>query len=158
MSRLIALLSLFCMVALGCQHTKPITPPVATVLSVVVTQQTQDGARLEILLGVANPNLVPLPLVHAQYAVTVDGQGPFPFTDRPHRTAPAGVAQQGSHVGQQTVRLPVAITWKERPLRGATYRVVGAIHYDTPTSFPRVVTGPVTSLPAVAFDRTGVLE
>lgn len=142
----------------SCRSVKRITPPSARVLGVTLVEQTPYGARLDIVVGLANPNLIALPLANCDYAITIDGVGSYWFSDRPHRTLPAGLKSGGSRVGLQKLRLPVAIDYEGDDLTGAAFKVHGAVVYTPPGEVQKLLMESNLALPSVEFFGTGRVQ
>jgi len=142
----------------GCHGRVKSSPPLVQVLSVNVVEQTKQGARLDVRIGVENPSLVALPLIRAQYTVTIEAAGTFTLTDQLNRTVPAGVENGGSPVGRQIVNLPVAITLSsDWPVSGS-YIVQGELFYHRGRSFFSLLPESEFDLQGVIFEGSGQIE
>ncbi len=143
----------------GCRLVDKVAQPTARVVGVRLVDRTPDGIRLEIDVIVENPNLVALPLVRCDYAVTLDGMDRYTFVDELHRTLPGGVEQGGSRVGRQVVSLPVAIPYSGTDqLRGIRYRVQGVLYYQPPGELLKLLDELHTDLPSVTLQGTGQID
>lgn len=142
----------------GCHNTEKIVTPSAQVLGVTLVEQTKYGARLDIIVGLANPNFTALPLVESDYAITIDGVGSYKFSDRPHRTLPAGLESGGSRLGLQKLRLPVAIDYEGGDLSGTAFKVHGAVFYEPPGEVRKLLTESNIALPKAEFLGTGQVQ
>ncbi|MEX0652790.1 MAG: LEA type 2 family protein [Phycisphaeraceae bacterium] len=131
----------------GCQTTRA---PRAEVRSVAVTEQTAEGARIEVVVQVHNPNDVALPVRSAAYDVTVDQAGTFTFTDQPPVTLPPR--------GEQTITLPAAFVRSDEPLVGRPVRVAGRLRYQPPGEIRQLMTDYWIPLPSLSFDRQATLD
>ena len=142
----------------GCRTREIIVQPSAFVSGVKLIEQTPEGARLEVIVELENPNLTPLPLAHSGYTITIDGVGTYRFADRPRRTLPAGVEEGGSAVGRQTLRLPMAMSGPGNGPAGLTYHVEGSVLYEPPGAIRKLLTESNVPLPSVPFSGTGTIE
>ena len=142
----------------GCRSVDQVVAPSAQVLGVTLVDQTPHGARMDIIVGLANPNFIALPLVDTDYAITIDGVGSYWFTDHPHRTLPAGLESGGGRLGLQKLRLPVAIDYEGGSLIGAAYRVHGAVVYEPPGEIRKLLTESNVPLPEVEFFGVGQIQ
>ncbi|MCC7146696.1 MAG: hypothetical protein IT443_09640 [Phycisphaeraceae bacterium] len=142
----------------GCSSTKNPTglfnrpkDPKIQVAAVNVTEQTEEGVRLEVVLNVENPNSIALPLDTIKYTVDVPGIGRFRMTDQANHTLPTE--------GRQTLVLPAALTLsgKSRDVHGATYRVHGRIAYQRPETFIENLAEEKLPLPKAHFKSSGQL-
>ena len=152
------LLALLLWVATSCRSVKKIAAPSAQVLGVTLVEQTPYGARLDVIVGLANPNLIALPLVNCDYAITIDGVGSYWFSDRPHRTLPAGLASGGERVGLQKLRLPVAIEHEGGDLTGTAFKVHGTVLYEPPSEMQKLLMESNLAIPKVEFFGAGLVQ
>jgi LEA14-like dessication related protein len=148
-------LLLCCMTAMtGCAlyekaTEEPILTPSAKVLSVTLADQTDQGARLIVLVELTNPNAhIALPLRFAQYQVSAGGASAG-STSKPARTLPAG--------GTQTVELPVSIAGVTA-LSGAAVQAGGSITYEPPGEVRMLLTESSVPLPTVTFSYSGTIQ
>ncbi len=134
-------------------------PPTARVTGARVLAETDEGARVVVILELQNPNTVPLPLPEASYRVVVDGVGTYAFDDLPVRVIPPG--------GTQTVTLPAAVaatTDDGLPaampdtVAGRRWRIRGTLTYRPDNGIRRFLTETGIPLPTVAFAGRGTLE
>ncbi len=150
---------IFTVFALGCHGgLEQVVPPRATVVGVELIEQTRDGARVEVVIGVGNPNRAALPLAWSRYTLAVDGVGEFTFSDDPNRTVPAGQNKGANSLGWQKVRLPLAFATNGASLRGARFDVRGDLHYQPPGEIRKILINTKTDLPSVRFDGQGVIQ
>ena len=96
----------------------------------------------------SNANDVALPLIRSDYTITVGGQE-FSFDDDAQRVLPAG--------GSQTLIVPAAFAGPGEKFVGADYSVTGAVQYDPPTAFRRILNETDWPLPSVDFAAAGKL-
>jgi len=148
-------LLLFCVTAAsGCAvyekaTEESIVVPTAKVLSVSLADQTDQGARLIVLVELNNPNPhTPLPLRFAQYQVSAGGASAG-STSRPARTLPAG--------GSQTVSLAVSLAGTGA-LSGAAVQAGGHITYEPPGEVRKLLTESSVPLPTVSFSYSGTIQ
>ena len=127
-----------------------IRSPRAHVQSVAVTGQTDEGARVEVVLRISNPNPVALPVRSASYEVVVDDLGTFSFIDHPPVTLPPR--------GEQVIVLPAAFLLDDTPIAGRTVRVGGRLRYQPPGELRQLMTDYWIPLPGVVFARQATLE
>ncbi len=123
--------------------------PESRVLGVTVTQRSAEGARVEVLVELTNPNATPLPLRHSGYQVSV-GDGDFAFTQRLDVTLPGN--------GTQRVVLPAAFADGVSIGAQTPYVVRGSVAYEPPGEFRRILTDMGIPLPTSPFDASGELE
>lgn len=117
---------------------------------VAVTQQTEQGARIEFVVGLDNPNDKPLPVEEIQYRVELPDTGEsFSFTSRDPVTIPAN--------GSQAVVLPAAFETGGQGVTGRPYRISGKIVYWTPGEMRRLMTESGVPLPSAKFATSGTL-
>ena len=124
--------------------------PTATVRNVSLVKQTDQGAKIEAVVLLSNPNATPLPLVEYRYSLKVDGGGSFEGADQVHRTLPASA--------RQAVHLPAAFATEGMDLRGASYTIDGSISYRPPGQLRKLMTESKIPLPCVHFQANGQLE
>jgi len=142
---------------LGCTVLPPapvpdfrrVESPTAEVTGIAVTDRSNDGARVEVMVLVTNDNDFPLPLTASRYRVTVAGVGDFAFDDHPHVTLPAN--------SSQPVTLPAAFAMSPDAGGGAV-QVAGTFTYEPPGQFRKAMTDSGIPLPKVGFDGSGRLE
>jgi hypothetical protein len=135
------------MLLCGCAVVK--RPP-ANVTSVAVTEQTDQGGRIEVVVDLVNPNDdTPLPMPRAIYTVTVGDDKTFHFEQIPAATLPAA--------GVQTLTLPAAFA-DAAPLAGQPYRVTGRVEYTPPGEIRRILTDSGLPLPSSPFSAQGTLQ
>jgi len=152
------LLALVLLAATSCRSAKKIATPSAQVLGVTLVEQTPYGARLDIVVGLANPNLIALPLIKCDYTIAIDGVGSYWFSDQPHRTLPAGLESGGEPLGLQKLRLPVAIEHEGGDLTGTAFKVHGMVLYEPPSEIQKLLMESNFALPKVEFFGTGQIR
>ena len=127
--------------------TPPLDPPPATVKAVRVIEQTEEGAQLEIVIDLKNPNTTALPLVGASYTLSVGGASTS-LSGRPNRTLPAS--------GAQTIYLRAAVP--SASARGASTHASGTISYEPPGEIRKLLTESSVPLPSTSFQYTGTVQ
>jgi len=128
-----------------------VSKPQVQVDAVKVVDQTDQGARIEIAVTLTNTAKVALPLVDASYTVSIDGQKPVTFSNRPNRTVPVG--------GTQIVMLPLVVAVSgDGPLAGRSVAVAGSIVYEPPGEIRQLMTDSNVPLPSASFRYRGELE
>lgn len=145
----------------GCSSFKPWDvfdrprSPKIQVADVRVTERTEQGARVEMVLDMTNPNDVALPLVDVKYHVELPGAGveSFSMKDRPNMTLPAKGSQ----------RLILAAAFEANPQAGqiqagSKYHVSGSITYRPPQTFVENLAEEALPLPSASFSAKGTLE
>jgi LEA14-like dessication related protein len=148
MSLLVAGLALL---AGGCQGAGLfLKQPTATVESVELTKQSEEGGQLTATVKVTNPNDTVLPVPRVSYRVDVEGASPYRFTTVP------GVALPGR--GTQTFELTAAFERDANPLAGREYRVNGQLSYRPPGEVEAVLFGSGWPLPQAPFQQRGTLK
>ena len=136
----------------GCALPKPPTilkAPVTSILSVALSEQTDAGVRVEVVIELVNENDVPLPLITSNYRISVGSAGSFAFIDQTNCTVPAH--------GTQTLTLPAAFAHGGANLHGAPYDVSGAISFKPPGEVREVMTESGIPLPRSSFAGKGKL-
>ena len=133
----------------GCQGLGSIQDPSAKVVSVRVTQHTDQGSRVEVQVDLSNPNTAPLPLKRCQYTLRIADAGVYSFDDYPQRTLP-------SH-GAQSVVLPAGFP-TDKALAGASYELEGSIQYEPPGEVRKLLTESKIPLPSVGFHASGRIQ
>ena len=74
----------------GCKMFFALEKPIARVQSVTLDEQTEHGSRVLVTVELANPNDVALPLVDAQYTLSLaPGSRVIRLRDAPNRTLPS---------------------------------------------------------------------
>ena len=138
----------------GCELLQPLDflsrpkAPKVQVVAVTVAEQTEQGARVEIVLAFENRSDVALPLVDANCRLRVGEAGTFAMSSPVKKTLPAG--------GQQTVTLAAAFA-TDQPLAGSRYRVEGSVSYQLPQTFIENLAEESLPLPTVSFASKGNL-
>ncbi|MCC7204363.1 MAG: hypothetical protein IT441_04740 [Phycisphaeraceae bacterium] len=145
----------------GCSSFKPWDvfdrprDPKVHVADVRVTERTEQGVRVELVLEMTNPNDEALPLVDVKYAVDLPGAGVKGFStkDRPNMTLPAKGSQ----------RLVLAAAFETNPQTAAIgagnrYHVSGSITYRPPQTFVENLAEEALPLPSAGFSGKGILE
>jgi len=127
-----------------------IKDPSIEVVSVNLTRQTDQGARIEVTARLENPNDVALPL--KDYHLTFDlADGPaVTFRDLANRTLPSE--------GSQLVTMPLAIAVPGQSLVGDGYHVSGWMHYEPPGEIRKLLTDSSIPLPSSSFSTRGELK
>lgn len=146
MTRLMLIL-LLPVALLGCRG---VSQPQTRVLDVAVSEQTAQGARIEMTVAVENRSDVPLPVRSARYEVQVEELGSFAFRELPAVTLPPN--------GTQTFTLAAAFADGQTSLAGRRYDVTGRLAYEPPGEVRSLLTEYGVPLPAVSFDAQGRLE
>ena len=135
----------------GCATAwKSVDQPGITLEHVRITEQTQEGLRVEVTVRLSNPNDIALPLVYASYGVELDGVGRFELGDQTNRTLPAK--------GSQVVVLPAAFAWPQEASAAQGYTVWGAVQYEPPGQLRKVLTESGIPLPSARFSQRGHIE
>ncbi len=134
----------------GCSMPRPLSAPKAQVRDVSVVEQTNQGARVEAVVLLTNPNKTALPLVESSYSLTVSGAGTYEWSDQVHRTLPAS--------GRQVVVLPAVLATEGVDVRGREYEIDGSIIYKPPGQIRQLMTEAKIPLPRVHFSGKGQLE
>ncbi|MCC7406467.1 MAG: hypothetical protein IT442_00240 [Phycisphaeraceae bacterium] len=145
----------------GCSSFKPWDvfdrprDPKIRVADVRVTERTEQGVRVEMVLEMTNPNSEALPLVDVKYAVDLPGAGVdgFSMKDRPNMTLPAK--------GSQKLVLAAAFPTRSGQAGvgvGSRYHVSGSITYRPPQTFVENLAEEALPLPSAGFSAKGMLE
>ncbi len=140
----------------GCQRQGPrttpwykIRQPEVEIVAVNLTEQTEQGARIEVTARLTNPNEVALPLKRYHLTFDADHRPAVTFRDLSNRTLPAQ--------GEQLVVMPLALATGAGNLTDGAYRVSGWIHYEPPGEIRRLLTESGIPLPSAAFRKEGAL-
>lgn len=125
-------------------------PPSVEVVRAQITEQSPEGARVEVSLVLSNPNNIAIPLPKASYTLAVEDAGSYASIDLPARVlGPNGV---------QSIRLPAALVTKGQDVSGQPWKINGSVTYE-PENFLRVfLTESGVPLPLVLFSGNGVLD
>ena len=150
-------LSMLFLVLAGCVHVDPIEgkvsgPPTFKVLGVRVAEQTDDGARLLILLEATNNNDDPIGLLDCEYTLTMGGGGAG--GGRMQRGFAASVHQTLPARSVQLIGLPAAMPWQAEAV-GAAFVASGSIVYDPPGNLRQFLTESSVPLPSASFRGEG---
>jgi len=133
-------------VGTGCAGLKS---PETRVLGVAVTQRSAEGARVELMVELNNPNATALPLRHSNYRVRM-GERSFSFKQRLDVTLPGH--------GTQRITLPAAFADGAAIGPDTPYQVSGSVTYEPPGEFRRILTDMRIPLPSRSFSAAGQLE
>ncbi|MDX1682899.1 MAG: hypothetical protein R3336_07265 [Phycisphaeraceae bacterium] len=126
----------------GCNVLTPVTAPTARVVSVEITERSDEGTRVEATVELTNPNDVPLPLPDSYYRLSVAGAGTYVGRQLPLATLPPK--------GVQRVKLPAAYPVAlGKVLSG--YQLTGEIVYRPPGEIRALLTESNVPLPRVAI-------
>lgn len=136
----------------GCET---VVGPEAAVVEAVVTQQTDEGARVELVLEMENPNTVPLPVERSRYTVSLEGVGQGVFRERHYVAIPAAEGNGKAVPGRQRVVLPVVFAGPIGELAGRRYRVRGTLAYEPPGEIRKLLTESHFPLPVAVFHGQG---
>lgn len=132
-----------------CVGCSSVQRPTARVEQVAVTEQTPQGLRVEFTVALENPGDTPLPIRETRYSIELgESAKPFTFTDKTVATIPAN--------GVQTLTFPAAFA--DGDASGRPYHLTGAVVYEPPGEFRRLLTESRIPLPFVEFSATGNLE
>jgi hypothetical protein len=126
-----------------------INQPTAQVLHVRITEETEQGTRMELAVQLDNPNDFALPLPSASYTIRIADAGVFTFTDIPTTTLPAH--------GSQTLVFPAAFA-HTGSLSGSNYSASGHILYRPLGQFRALLSQYKIPLPSAGFTATGQLQ
>lgn len=132
-----------------------IASPTAEVVAAKVTEQSDDGVRVEFTVMLKQTNNVPLPLTKSEADVTIGTAEPRSIKDVPHRTIPVGA---GQGTGQQIVVIPISYPASSGIAPGSAYNINGSITYEPPGEVRRVLTESGIPLPTADFSKEGRLE
>ena len=139
------------LVAGGCSFPKvpKVQQPTATVTGARVTEWTSEGASVEVLVEVVNPNDFPMPVILETYRLVVDGEA-FVFSGRPGASMPPNDSQVFTLTG--------AVPTNGQNMRGAGYRIAGHFLYEKPGEVRRVLVDSGVPEPRIHFSSEGVLD
>ncbi len=125
-------------------------PPSVEVVGAEVTQQSPEGARVEVALVLSNPNNVAITLPQASYTVAVEDTGSYASVELPARVlGPKGV---------QSIRLPAAVVTEGQDVSGRAWRIDGSVTYEPENYLRSFLTESGVPLPLVLFSGDGELE
>ena len=158
------LLALLAFPTAGCRmadkfKVESVPKPKAEVTAVRLTEHTGEGMRIEITVELTSKCEVPLPLVAADYTLSLGGKRPVAFSNTPNRTLPAG--------GTQTVTLPAVVAVAQAGsgdsvegigAAGAPVTIAGSITYEPPGEIRLLMTESKVPLPSVSFRYSGQLQ
>lgn len=115
-----------------------------------VSEQTVEGARVELAVRLENPNEVVLPLPRVRYSVAVEGAGRFDVSDDPAVALSPG--------GGQTVILPAAFEGRAADWAGRRFELRGMFSYRPPGQIRALLSQYGIPLPVVPFAVRGELR
>jgi hypothetical protein len=148
-------LALACLLPLlgGCALTDVdqmfVAQPRAQVKMVRLIEQTNEGARVEVVVALKNTNDVPLPLVASDCSMSVAGRSPYRSATDPNAVLPAGSTQE------IVIPLAFATPEPESAVTDAAYSVSGSVTYEPPGQTRKLLTDSGIPLPQVLFSGTG---
>jgi hypothetical protein len=132
-------------------------PPTAKVVGATVTETSEQGASLEVLVEVSHDNANALPVPVVNYALVVEGVGRYEFSEKPIRVLPPR--------GQQVLTLPAALAFirdgdgsRVDSLAGRPWRISGTLVYEADSDLRSFLTESGVPLPIVLFNGRGVFE
>ncbi|MEO0514124.1 MAG: hypothetical protein AAF086_02365 [Planctomycetota bacterium] len=125
-------------------------PPSVEVVGAQVTQQSPEGARVEVALVLSNPNKIAIPLPQASYTLAVEDVGSYAAVELPARVlGPKGV---------ESIRLPAAVKTDGQDVSGRMWRISGSVTYEPENYLRSFLTESGVPLPLVLFSGDGVLD
>ena len=116
-------------------------------VEVKLVEQSDEAARFDVTITIANPNTTPLPLGVATVDLEVQDHGKASTRYLLHRTVPANA--------EQTATVPVVIVTKTPVSAGTQYGSRGTVSYQPPGEFRKIMTDSKVPLPTVTFNTTG---
>lgn len=141
----------------GCASISGVDEVSAEVKSVSVVEQTAQGARIEVIVLVRNPNVTPLPMPHCSCTVTIEGLGSFSFDDIPNRTATGKRTDIIQDTGLQTFSFFAAFPTNGKDVGSLPYSVTGSVSYTPPGEIRKLMTDAYIPLPWANFSASGKL-
>lgn len=144
------LITSLALLAGGCQKIQRLKTPRSEVVGLRLTEQTEAGVRLEMLLAIHNPNDVSLPLKQAQYTVTLEQMGTFTFNKAANLTLPAE--------GMQTLMFAAAFATDGQDISGFAWQAYGSVAYELPGEIRDLLTEYGVPLPTTNFRASGWLQ
>lgn len=136
--------------ALGVVGCRGVQRPAVEVMDGAVTERTEEGARMEWVVRLGNPNDVPLPVTRVRYHVQVQGAGTFAVHEQPTMTLPPGE--------QQTVTLAAAFRNGDDDWAGRRYEIYGTFSYMPPGRLRELLAQYRVPPPVVPFRDEGELR
>lgn len=124
--------------------------PQAKLLTVRLVEQSDDGARVEVVVSLTNRAEVPLPLLDSSCSMLVASKGPHRTSDDPNQVLPA--------LGSQTLIIPLAFASDAPEVSGKTYSLNGSVTYEPPGEIRKLLTESGIPLPQVQFAGRGKIE
>ena len=130
--------------------------PKVSVQDVMVTQATDEGLGVTLLLELRNPNRAPLELHEFHYALWVDSTEVY----EGHRAAGATLKA----LGTRSLALPAVIAydrldWAPDQLpEGAAYRLNGVLRYNAPNMLVQILLDASMQRPGVDFAKRGLIQ
>ncbi|MEM6855428.1 MAG: hypothetical protein AAF593_13565 [Planctomycetota bacterium] len=125
-------------------------PPSVEVVGAEWTDQSPQGARVEVALVLSNSNNVAIQLPETSYTLAVGDTGSYAYIDIPGRVlGPKGV---------QALRLPAAFETDGRSISGEDWRINGTLTYAPENYLRNFLTETGVPLPLVLFSGNGTLD
>jgi hypothetical protein len=152
---------ILCLVATcagGCGLTKAVIAPKASVDTVSVVSETDEGARLKMVVILENANAVALPLKRVDYRLVVEGVGSFTFRDDPNRILPGARQVKQGETAKQELHLFAGIETDGATIRGKPYKASGTVTYEPPGEIRKLLTDSYVPLPITSFFGSGTLR
>ncbi len=147
----LAALALFCTLG-GC--SLQYRAPTLRVVDAEVTERTDAGVVIAFTVEGENPNSFELPLVHVNYALSLDGKRVFVGERLAEATLPSN--------GVQRVHLPAAIPtdrWSPAKATAETpYRLTATMVYLTPGTLAEILFDVGVRKPSVSLAASGALH
>lgn len=131
----------------GCQGT---SPPRLTIADVVVTEVTEQGSAMTVIVRAENPNDRPLPLRTITYDVSLDGRQVFTSTQSAEAVLP--------RFGVLDLPLPVAVPASVRPADPSEFRLSMTLRYRNPGTLAETLYDAHLWRPAISASGEGVVD
>ena len=129
-----------------------VAQPRAQVKAVRLIEQTNEGARVEVVVTLKNANDVPLPLVASACSMSVAGRSPYRSATDPNAVLPAASTQE------IVIPLAFATPEPESAVTDAAYSISGSVTYEPPGQMRKLLTESGVPLPQVLFSGTGRIQ
>lgn len=125
-------------------------PPSLEVVGAQVTDQSPQGARVEVAVVLSNPNNVAIQLPQTSYTVAVEDAGSYAYIEIPARVL--------GPKGKQAISLPAAFETDGQDVSGRSWKISGSVTYAPENYLRAFLTETGVPLPLVLFSGNGVLE
>ncbi len=134
---------------LAMQGCSTVAAPDTRVVSARLAEETEEGARILVVIELSHKNSVALPLTDAHYDGYIKDVGDYSGEDNPNRTLPIA--------STQTITLPFVYKTDE-PVSGREISVSGSITYEPPGEIRKLLTESGVPLPSTGFSGKAIID